>query len=484
MDNKENRKTGAGAFRSDAFKLGSGQMILIAVAVVVAVLVNLIAAGLPATLTEYDLSSDGFFTLSEQTLNVCKSLTEPVTLTLIAETGAENDTITSLLERYDAAGKNVTVNYVDPVLYPGYTTKYTTDTVSANSVIVESAERFKIVDNAQIFVQDYTNYYTTGQVTTSFDGEGAITSAIAYVVSEELPKIYTLGGHGEGELPEALRSMIVKDNYDIGSVSLMTDDALPEDCDCLLMLSPQSDLSERELSILGAYLENGGSLLLFADIISNQTPNLDRLLASYGLQLQRGMIIERNGSNYLAGGYYHYLLPVLGDHDVTAPLRNNGQYALLPMAQAVYATQSYRSTLTVSPLLSTTDQSYLKEDVENMATAEKETGDLEGPFMVGASVTEETPGGTTHLVVYTTSDMVDETMDQVVYGGNYNLLLSTLGWMCQYDAGISIHAKPVDNEVLVVPAKDANLWSIVIVIALPLTVLAVGAAVTLLRRKK
>ena len=34
----------------------------------------------------------------------------------------------------------------------------------------------------------------------SFDGEGAITSAIDYVISDELPKLYSLEGHGEAEL--------------------------------------------------------------------------------------------------------------------------------------------------------------------------------------------------------------------------------------------------------------------------------------------
>ena len=33
----------------------------------------------------------------------------------------------------------------------------------------------------------------------SFDGEGAITSAIDYVVNEEQPQLYELEGHGEAE---------------------------------------------------------------------------------------------------------------------------------------------------------------------------------------------------------------------------------------------------------------------------------------------
>ena len=49
---------------------------------------------------------------------------------------------------------------------------------------------------------------------------------------------------------------------------------------------------------------------------------------------------------------------------------------------------------------------------------------------------------------------------------------------------MSINAKTVDAEKLVVPAANANLWSVVLVIGLPLFFLLAGAIVVLDRRKK
>ena len=37
---------------------------------------------------------------------------------------------------------------------------------------------------------------------TSFDGEGAITSAIDYVVSDEYPQLYIFQEHGYSDLPK------------------------------------------------------------------------------------------------------------------------------------------------------------------------------------------------------------------------------------------------------------------------------------------
>ena len=41
---------------------------------------------------------------------------------------------------------------------------------------------------------DYTTYTSS---MTSYDGEGQITSAINYVISDDMPIVYVLTGHGE-----------------------------------------------------------------------------------------------------------------------------------------------------------------------------------------------------------------------------------------------------------------------------------------------
>ena len=53
-------------------------------------------------------------------------------------------------------------------------------------------------------VCQYGSFYSY-DYNTSFDGEGAITSAIDYVVSEEFPQLYNLEGHGEAALPTSFQ---------------------------------------------------------------------------------------------------------------------------------------------------------------------------------------------------------------------------------------------------------------------------------------
>ena len=482
------KNTNGGSFQSGALKMGGTQAVLCAVALLIAIMVNLIVAELPATYTQFDLSNDGLFTLSEQTEQICESLTEPVTLYHVVETGSEDDRIVSLLERYDAAGSNIRVEQVDPVLYPAFTTQYTDQVVSGGSVIVECGTRYKVVDNVNIIVPVITNqdyYMLTGQPDGyEFNGEGAITSAISYVTTGELPVIYTLEGHSEAGLPESLQSLILQDNYTLGTVNLMSANGIPEDCSALVIVSPKNDLSQNELDLLLSYMEQGGSVILMSDYGTGSRPNFDKLMEAYGLQFVDGVVVERDGNYYFASGYNHYLLPGIANHAITESLIENNQYVLMPQTMGITETESHRSSLNMSVLLSSTGQSYAKPNAITATTMEKEDGDIDGPFSLATVVTEAVGDGESKLAVFATSLMLDESFDGLVAGANSDLFLSTLGWMAGYEEGMSIHAKPLAADALVVPASDANLWSAALVIGLPLFVLCAGAIVVFDRRKK
>ena len=109
------------------------------------------------------------------------------------------------------------------------------------------------------------DYNTFSYQTTGFDGEGQITSAIAYVTSENLPVLYTLEGHGEQELDSTIKEDIEKANMEIKSLNLLTEGSVPEDASCLLIDAPTTDISENEKTALIEYLENGGKAMIFSD---------------------------------------------------------------------------------------------------------------------------------------------------------------------------------------------------------------------------
>ena len=125
-----------------------------------------------------------------------------------------------------------------------------------NSLIVECGDRSRYISYNDIYIQEADIY--SYSYNTSFDGEGAITSAIDYVTAEELPQLYLLEGHGEAELPATFQEQLEKENIQVNPLSLLTVDAVPEDAGCVMIYGPDSDLSQKEVEMLDEYTSGGG----------------------------------------------------------------------------------------------------------------------------------------------------------------------------------------------------------------------------------
>lgn len=259
-------------FGSRSVRAGGYAAVASAIVVAIAIAVNLLVSALPETVTHPDFTENQLYTLSDQTKRITNALEKDVTLSLIASSGNENTTILSLLKRYEGASAHITVETVDPVLYPNFARQYTSGTVRSNSVVVACGDRSRYVDYSDIFKQvksdNYDTYYYYVQMgysqyydylyDTVFDGENALTAAINYVSSDSLTKIYTLSGHSEAELSETFTEAIKADNFEFESLHLMDVEAVPEDAGLILINAPASDLSEDEAALLIDYLDAGG----------------------------------------------------------------------------------------------------------------------------------------------------------------------------------------------------------------------------------
>ncbi len=470
-------------FGTRRFRSGGYAVLVSVIAVLVVVAVNIFVGQLPATATKVDTTQQKLFTFSEQTEQLLASLKDKVTLTLIAEKGQEDQTTTELLGRYKALSDQITVKTVDPVVQPKFTAAYTTADVAAGSVIVESAKRSKVVAQDEIYLYDYSNYYSTGSYDVSFAGESALTSAIDYVVSDDLPVVYQLLGHGETALAGTVKTSVDKANLTVKDLSLLSLAAVPDDCDAMLIYAPTSDLGSDEVDKIIAYMDKGGHLLLITDYAQAARPNLTRLVNNYGVDFANGIVLEGDQNQYV-NQYQHYLLPKIGAHAITQPLIDGKLYALMPAAHGITKLPSYRSTLTVTDLLATTDKAYLRADPNATGTMERQATDVSGPFDVGVAVSESVTGGETRLVWFSTSQFLVDQVDQMVGGANNNLLINSLNWMCKRENSIAISAKELSEVPLTVPSGTVGLLSALLAVVLPLAVLACGIVVVVRRRKR
>ena len=479
---KPDPKKLVGTISKKHIKNGSYSMAMAAVFIVIVVVINMIVGAIPSKYSQLDVSSSKLYTIGDETKKVLKALDKDVTIYQIAASGSEDDTISNLLSRYKDESKHIKVEVKDPVVNPKFTSEYTSDDVAANSLIVVCGDRSKVVNYSSIYESsiDYNTYQST---TTGFDGEGQIDSAISYVTSQDLPVLYTLDGHGEKDLDSTLQEDIQKANIDIKSLNLITEESVPDDAACLLINAPTSDISESEKDAIIDYLENGGKAMIFSDYTEESMDNFDAVLKNYGVERTEGIVIEGDSQHYAQMPYY--LVPTVNSTDAVSDFASKGYYVLMPYAQGIKKTDDVRDTVTINSLLTTSDSAYSKVDV-NSGTIEKTDDDIDGPFDLGVSITETLDNDKeTQIVYYASSNLMDSQINQMVSGGNEQMIMSSLSWMCSSDetSTISVPSKNLQISYLTLTAYDVSFWKIMVMGIIPVVFLVMGFMVWLKRRK-
>lgn len=473
-----------------ALKSGSYSLVVCATALVLVIVVNLVMGALPSTYTKLDTSTMGLYEISDETVGIVGAVEMPVTMYLVAPRGQEDSTIWELMNRYKDLSSQITIKTVDPDTNPGFVTKYTADTLTTNSVIVESELRHYVVDYNSIYVvsydnmteQDYYNYIYYGIEPTGtpyFYGEMMLSQAIDYVSSASIPTVYMLTSHNEDALSETMQATFTTNNILTEELGLLGIDAIPEDCSAILVNNPKTDISVYEAEMLTEYLQNGGNMILLTDFryyTQEKMPNLATVTALMGMQSEDGLLVEGNRSNYYSDPTY--LLPVLGTAGPATMLNSTNMYVLLPHAHGIVLTGT--GDASAASLLKTTTSSFVKKADENITTYEKEEGDAEGSFSVSAYSTL----GESKFVWYSSPHIINDSMDYYVNGGNSTLFMASVNWMCEKAVSVSITAKTLQVESLVVPAGAAGMWAIILTVALPVAILVGGFVIWFRRRRR
>ena len=471
------------SFKSRKFKSGTYSVGIVSIAVVIVVIINLLVNALPANITKHDLSYNQLYSLTSVTEEFVRGLNEDVTIYVMAQVGTEDDTVMEMLDNYKALSGHIKVETVDPVLHPGFITQYTSETVSNGSLVVESARRNTIINAADLYETTFS-YQTYQTQTTGFDGEGQITSAINYVTTDDIPIAYTLEGHNEQTISDTLSALLGKNSFSLQSLSLYNMEAVPEDADCLIINAPATDISAEEAEKIIAYLDKGGAAMIVDGATEIEKPNLETVLEYYGVELQRGMVIEQDSSKYFYP-YPYYLAPDKQSHDITTSLIDNKYNLFIPFSEAIAKSENARSTVNFTPLLVTSKDSFLRVMANSASQSiSMEEGDIAGPCNVAAAVSEEHGDVETRLVVFGTSYITSDDANANVNGSNYEMVASSLNWLAGMDSSIAISAKSYSISYLQVTSADVNRWMIITVIVVPVIILVSGFVVWFRRRRK
>ncbi len=460
----------------------------IVVAVVLVLVVNLLVNQIPATYSQIDCTYSKYYQITDDTKEVLAGLDQDVTIyCYVAESEKSSYYIDKTLDYYDAASKHVTVEYIDPNAYPTFMEQYSDETMNTASVAVVSDLRSRAIDFYALVEVGID--YSTYNYTYTYDVEGELTSAIQYVTmdEEDLPVIYEVTGHGETSMGSTFSEALAKANITLNELTLLNEEAVPDDAAAIIINSPTSDFNEADAQKVIDYLQAGGKALITGYYASQGLENFESILAAYDVSVVDGIVAENDMSSYYYQLGNYYIFPTIASTDYSSNAKS--MTALLSVCEGfAYPDETDDdSTVSYTDILTTSDSAVSKVDYNNATTYAYEDGDVEGPFTVGLAVEDTVDDDNTmELVLIGSPVLMDDTYDSAVSNGNSTLFTDIISnFVGDVDLATSvIPSRSMYMDNLSIGTVTIYTFGAAIVVIVPIALLAAGIVVWAMRRKR
>lgn len=443
-----------------------------------AVLVTLVVVGILALVNflsarhhkRFDLTAEREFSLSQQTLQVLKGLQEPINVTaFMTPRYYARQQVEDLLKEYTYHTDKLRLEIIDPEQRPSLARQF--NVTRDGTVIFQAGDR---------------------QQEALGSDEQEFTSALVKVTREQAKTIYFLTGHrerdpedasqpGYQQIAEALR----RDNYQVETLNLAITATVPSDAAVLVIAAPRVAPTPEEFEAVGAYVDQGGSLLVLGD--PETDVSLDDLLGRWGLALRRDVVVDPISS--FLGDVGTPVVSRFPYHDITRDL--GGLTTFFPVASSIERQEPAPQGVQVSPLVSTSAESWGETDLESQQVRLDEGHDTPGPLDLAVAATlellgaeEEGEARRARLVLFGDADLVSNDVLQSVRGnlGNADLFLNAASWLAEEEALISIRPNPPTPRMIFLTPPQVRVVMYTSLIFLPGLVVAAGAWVWWQRR--
>ena len=415
---------------------------------------------------EYDLTETGDFTLSEQTIQILGKLDQPVQVMGFFQAADPRFTLAKdYLDRYAQHTQYLTYEFHDPNVEPAL------------------AQSFELSNYGLVFVSG-DKHYETATV-----DEQTLTSGLIRVTGEVQKVVYFITGHGERNLddttPEgysAVKQALERENYVVNSINLSTiTTTVPADAAVLILAGASHELFEAESQLVASWLTGGGKLMVMADPL--QPAPLTATLQTYGLAFGNDFAVDvSNSAVTLApeGLAQQLTTPMISQypfHEITRDL--NGFQSFFPFARSVAIASADAPATSVTPLLTTSPNSWAETDLASTQIEYHEGIDQSGPINIGAAA-EDSDSGMRLVVLGNSSFAANQSISPQV--ANLDLFMNAVNWLAEEEELISIRPKePTDRRVFLTPMQN-NLTLLTTLIVIPLAVFAAGIVVWWNRR--
>ena len=395
-----------------------------------------------------DATSEGLYTLSEDSLSILGKLNNDIVIYTLNELGGEDARITTLLQKYAAQSEYVTVTNVVPSENPNFITQYDAS-VSSNGegkVIITGTDRsrYKILGKS-----DFYDENTYGDATV-FKAESKITAAINYINTGVAPRACFLTGHSEIDVSQlgGLSQLLDGLNYEVSAADSKSIAQLDSKSDILFIVAPKNDLSEAEYVQILSFIDKGGNVICmmqYAEYISDtgtysfREKNLevfDRLFLQFGMELGQNLIVCTDEARVS-------MRPTTAQMSLAEGTQIEGYSDSEPIVFSESSSITLNNTEAKSAAIIMSPQSCYLRTAEDKTLEQRDGDELES--RITAAVGSKGKG---KLVLISSSSLVKD--QEIAAGGNKNFLLSAVKYFSTGNEAITIDNKDMAGAQLTI----------------------------------
>ncbi len=459
--------------RGRPFAFGANAVLASIAFIGIMVLLNILAT---RHAQRWDLTAEKRFSLSPQTLQILRSLPEPVEALAFFSQNYQfaRQDAEDLLDQYrHYSNGKLSYRFIDPVAQASLARQW--------GITRDGTILFVMKDRRQ----EVTLY-----------NEQEFTSALVKLIRTTQPRIYFLTGHGERDVNEEgdngyaqVRRALEREGYQVEPLNLAVTSTVPADAAVVVLAGPIRPLLDREVEVLKGYLNAGGRMLIALDPplqVSERgvAESVNRLLEDWGVAFRDDVIIDPVSSMFTDP-----LTPLssrYGFSPITEKLR--GIATAFPAARSIDEIRSQPDRFRVVRLVEASNQSWSETDLAGLREALNKgrlpapEGKKMGPLALALTV--EQVNGKGRLVLFGDVDFAaNQNVGANLPFANLDLFINSINWLSESEALMGLRQSPTaTTRALSATPAQIRMVFMLAVVAMPLAVLAIGGLVWWQRR--
>ena len=445
---------------------GSNAIIMLVAFILILVVVNAIVYQNPI---QWDWTDGRQNTLAPETIETLKEVPAPLHALGFFTARSSNKSTLDLFTKITAKSNGkFSYEFVDPETNPAKAQQYKF-TQDASVVLVLQGRQELLTNPTE---QEFTN-------------------SVVRLMNPGQRAVYFLTGHGEREIQipgdkasTRARTVLESKNYMVKQLNLLAENKIPSDALAIVIDGPTQPISNQEISLLSAFLENGKSIIVMEDASlesgSGKTPDplFDYLSKTWGITINNDIVIDPS-----ANPIYYAVTYAYGSHPITDKLESQNIISFFPSARSIKINPKIQGVQTTQ-LITTIDRAWGETDfsaLQNNPPTFDASLDFPGPMTIAIASQNPTTQG--RLVVIGNSAFASDLFFDRY--GNGGFFVNAIDWAAGQMNMINLTSSmPIQRQMRLPNNYTIPMLVFFLVILIPGLVIAGGVTSWLVRRSR